>query len=388
MVTVLPYFLLAMALVAGAVNGNETVEAPDGGEAKAETPTVAAEPAPYETSLEPEATYLSGLLFEGSDFETGSLKGWRLEGTAFERQPTLGDNVAVRHSTWKALIEGEYFIGTFENYRGLPGETPGTTQGDRMTGGLISPLFTIEEPYITFLIGGGFSKHIGVRLIVQGETVRSATGANSEEMRREWWDVTEYVGEQGQLYLVDRATDAWGHLNVDDFRYAKAIPDTRLFPNSDFEAGTLKNWFAEGLAFAYQPTKGDTVTLRHADYVSNHQGEFWASSYDRYQGKDGQSPGDKVGDEATGTLTSIPFVIQGDLIVFRIAGGRAEGVGIHLVVDGEEVHTSRGRNHPSLELATWYVADLRGKTARIRIVDQETGTWGIISADDFYYGRF
>jgi len=45
--------------------------------------------------------------------------------------------------------------------------------------------------------------------------------------------------------------------------------------NLDFETGTLKDWKAEGEAFAKQPVKGDTVAPRRSDMKSQHQGQYW-----------------------------------------------------------------------------------------------------------------
>src|SRR5260370_29812839 len=67
--------------------------------------------------------------------------------------------------------------------------------------------------------------------------------------------------------------------------------------NFDFETGTLKDWTAEGDAFAGQPIKGDTVFPRRNDMKSQHQGQFWIGTYER------------AGDKPTGTLTSVPFKV-------------------------------------------------------------------------------
>jgi hypothetical protein len=67
--------------------------------------------------------------------------------------------------------------------------------------------------------------------------------------------------------------------------------------NLDFETGTLKDWKAEGDAFAEQPIKGDTVFPRRSDMKSEHQGEFWVGGYERKQ------------DPPKGTLTSVPFKV-------------------------------------------------------------------------------
>src|SRR5258707_3754813 len=67
--------------------------------------------------------------------------------------------------------------------------------------------------------------------------------------------------------------------------------------NLDFETGTLKDWTATGDAFNGQPIKGDTVHPRRSDSRSRHQGEYWIGGFE------------KLGDKATGTLTSAPFQI-------------------------------------------------------------------------------
>src|SRR5271166_2282477 len=65
--------------------------------------------------------------------------------------------------------------------------------------------------------------------------------------------------------------------------------------NLDFETGTLKDWTAEGDAFKGQPIKGDTVFKRRNDMKSQHQGQYWIGTYEKF------------GDKPQGTLTSVPF---------------------------------------------------------------------------------
>ncbi len=43
------------------------------------------------------------ILFENSDFESGTLKNWTVEGTAFNSQPTKGDNLAKRNKSGKSI---------------------------------------------------------------------------------------------------------------------------------------------------------------------------------------------------------------------------------------------------------------------------------------------
>ncbi|WP_291323001.1 DUF4412 domain-containing protein [Desulfonatronospira sp.] len=160
-----------------------------------------------------------------------------------------------------------------------------------------------------------------------------------------------------------------------------------LFANSDFEHGDLTNWRASGDAFIYQPTKGDNPTARRRGQPSQHQGEYWIGTFEKYQGDPGQNPGDTQGDGPTGTLTSIPFTIEGDSISFLIGGGnRPDATYVALVVDGREVLKATGNNHESMNRVTWDVIPFRGKEGRILIADKWDRGWGHINADDFRYG--
>ncbi|MFB6152284.1 MAG: glycoside hydrolase family 32 protein [Haloarculaceae archaeon] len=90
--------------------------------------------------------------------------------------------------------------------------------GDGPTGTLTSPEFEIERDYVNFLVGGGL--HPGrtkVTLVVDGKIVRSTTGHNSEFLRQESWDVSEFTGRTARIKLVDEHTGGWGHILADYF---------------------------------------------------------------------------------------------------------------------------------------------------------------------------
>ena len=58
----------------------------------------------------------------------------------------------------------------------------------------------------------------------------------------------------------------------------------------DFETGDLRGWTPVGTAFAFQPTRGDSPRSRQS--ASNHQGAYWIGTYERYQGRRGETVGD------------------------------------------------------------------------------------------------
>src|SRR5215207_557013 len=72
--------------------------------------------------------------------------------------------------------------------------------------------------------------------------------------------------------------------------------------------------------------------------------------------------------------------------VFRYApAARNPPTAVTLVVDGQGVRSSTGQENEALNWTNWNVAELQGKTAHIDIVDENTGGWGHINADQFTF---
>ena len=74
----------------------------------------------------------------------------------------------------------------------------------------------------TFLIGGG--KHpgtTGIRLVVDGKPIRTATGfslkdsSNHEIMDWHSWDVSEFAAKNATIEIVDKHSGGWGHILID-----------------------------------------------------------------------------------------------------------------------------------------------------------------------------
>ncbi|MGW0710542.1 GH32 C-terminal domain-containing protein [Streptomyces sp. NPDC002643] len=64
------------------------------------------------------------------------------------------------------------------------------------------------------------STETSVNLIVDGEVVRSATGADSETLDWASFDLRPYVGKQARIQVVDMNTGGWGHVLADRFTAA------------------------------------------------------------------------------------------------------------------------------------------------------------------------
>ena len=140
-----------------------------------------------------------------ADFESEAYGDWRIEGEAFSKGPARG--------TLAGQMKVEGFLGT-----GLVNSFHG---GDKATGTLTSPPFKIERKFITFLIGGGgWEGQTCINLLVEGKVALTATGTNtepggSEALEPSGWDVSEFVGKEAVIQIVDQRQGGWGHINVD-----------------------------------------------------------------------------------------------------------------------------------------------------------------------------
>lgn len=147
----------------------------------------------------------------------------------------------------------------------------------------------------------------------------------------------------------------------------KAAPDVVF---ADFEGGDFGGWTASGEAFGKAPARG---TLPNQQAVAGFEGSGYVSSY-------------HGGDGSQGKLVSPSFKIANRHISFLVGGGHGDGKAVmRLIVDGKPVRTASGANDERLALRGWDVADLRGKTARIEIVDEATGGWGHLNVDHIIF---
>ena len=156
------------------------------------------------------------------------MSNWTLNGTAFNNQPTYGNNTLSRKKRAWSNHKGDWWIGTYEN-RSSHSEPFGGQQGDGPQGSLTSPSFQITGKLLTFLIGAGCDNpDIRAELIIGGEVVREETPKEfNEAMKEKSWNVTDYAGKNAQLRLVDHFSGHCGHINFDHLQGChKLISDT------------------------------------------------------------------------------------------------------------------------------------------------------------------
>ena len=143
----------------------------------------------------------------------------------------------------------------------------------------------------------------------------------------------------------------------------------------DFEDGTWDGWTVSGTAFGASPV----VAAEQPDYQGDlgQRGERLALSFHTRNGEDVSAA-----DGHTGELLSDPFELERDRLHFLIGGGPHPGeTCVQVLVDGEVVAEAVGpeanrTRHHELDLSQW-----RGRTARLRVRDTASGSWGQISID-------
>ena len=109
------------------------------------------------------------------DFEDG-IGEWVRTGTAFNNQPTYGDNPTARNIGQPANQQGDWWIGGAEN-RPNKSVTAGQIQGDGPQGTLTSPSFKIIGQAISFLIGGGCDVNVVRAELIVGNQVGILSGS-------------------------------------------------------------------------------------------------------------------------------------------------------------------------------------------------------------------
>ncbi|MFZ4080584.1 MAG: FG-GAP repeat domain-containing protein [Pirellula sp.] len=141
--------------------------------------------------------------------------------------------------------------------------------------------------------------------------------------------------------------------------------------NMEFENGSTIDWEARGGAFFNQPIHNPVGNGNKSNI--HQQGEYWIGS-------------SEVGtDNAMGAMTSRAFVMQHGWLSFLIGGGESKETRVELMdaLSGRVLHTEHGKNDDNLKRVVVDAAAWKGRAIRIRLVDENRGSWGHISFDDF-----
>ncbi len=172
------------------------------------------------------------------DFEKADYKGWTLTGDAFGRRPSRGTEAGQQPVSGFA---GRGLVNTF-------------IAGDGPQGTATSKPFAIKRRYIGFLIGGGqHADRTCINLRVDGKVVRTATGKDLEALEPASWDVADLKDKNAVIEIVDKSSEGWGHVNIDQIVFADVPPEPFL------KQGTAADTVAKALNVAF--TAADEKTL-------------------------------------------------------------------------------------------------------------------------------
>ncbi len=308
------------------------------------------------------------------DFEDASYGSWSTTGEAFGEGPATGD------------LPGQAGVANFLGDR-LANSFVGS---DASRGTLTSPEFTIDQGYLNFLVGGGNHPRL------EGATLDPSVPAGTVfadfegETWGEGWTATDdftadgprpgtigdqqpVTGYQGEK-LVNTFTDhdaSTGVITSPVFTigedYINLLVGGGNHPYAgDGDGATAVNLVVDGEVV--RTATGQDSEL--ANWVS------WDAA--DLEGKQAQI---QIVDNNTGGWGHILV----DHIMF--SGEKAIPLSlettVNLLVGDKVVHSTTGPNSEVLDWAGWDVRKLAGKTARIQLIDNNTGGFGHILADQF-----
>ncbi len=304
-----------------------------------------------------------------ADFEGADYGSWTTTGTAFGSGPAHG---ALPGQQTVSGFQGNGLVNSFLDF-------------DSSQGTLTSPPFPIGRDYVNFLVGGGAHAHDpagGDGTPPPGDVLADFEGPDygSWTATGDFAGTTPHRGGDGRVgeQIVDtffgnpnNGDPNTGSIVSPEFTINRDFLDFEIAGGNHPEPGpgqTAVNLVVDG-AIVRTATGSDSGTLN------------WRA----WDVKDlaGKRAHIEIVDRATGGWG---HVLADHFVLSDIAAKiRSDETAVNLLVDGEVVRSTAGKESEALDWASWNVQDLRGKDAQIQIVDRNSGGWGHVLADQFTF---
>ncbi len=169
------------------------------------------------------------------DFETGNLTGWTIETTFGQTDIgyVSGQDVFWKNADKPYNKDGRFLFTGIEDVMGSM---------EAAHGSLTSTNFTIGGcGYITFKLGGGYNAECYIEIVDASTGLAIARyhndndGSNEGRMFRFKADLSEFMGKEVYIRIVDNASSDWGCLAVDSFithyESIEELPEATLIEN-------------------------------------------------------------------------------------------------------------------------------------------------------------
>jgi fructan beta-fructosidase len=327
------------------------------------------------TSDEP-ATYTPPAGTVIQDFEAATFGSWTTTGTAFGPGPAAGGIDGQQAVTG---YEGQQLANSFHN-------------GDGTVGTLTSPDFTVNQSYLNFLIGGGNHPNApGTQLSSEPpEGTLLFEGfefPDDTNLAEAGWTLTgDFLPDRnpstagGEGYIGRKRLNTWeGGPLGDDNQGTLSSPAFEITDN-------YLNFLLGGGGRSDRSLQAELVVDGQVvkTATGSNDGILNWKNWDvsAYRGQEAVL---RIKDQATGGWGHLTF--DHPVLGPTAALPRSVETTVNLVVDGQIVRTATGSDSETLDWVGWDLRDREGERARIQIIDNNTGGWGHVLADQFTFAN-
>lgn len=320
----------------------------------------------------------AGTTFAG--FDDGTYSPWTTTGTAFGAAPATGPLPG------QSAVDGVVGSGFADSFTG----------GDASTGVLTSPTFTVDQRYLNFKIGGGNHPHVpgsvtGVTA-PPGPVFADFEGTSYGDG---WTETGDFVGTGPVAGTIGDQQPVSGYLGqklvntfLDHDNSLGTISSPTFTISSDYIDMLVGGGDHPYAGASYPPGQGPTAVNLIVDGQvvdtmtgSNNEALNWQSwDVTALRGKQAQI---QIVDQNSGGWGHINV----DNIVFSTQAAAVASIetAVDLLVDGQVVDSATGTNDEALDWRSFDLRPYAGKQVHIQLVDENTGGWGHLNADQFMF---